>query len=66
MSREQREAERQGRAAYAAGKPRNERWPLDFLAAYDAAAADDAADAGEIRRPARPLSSDGQFFKAEP
>ena len=41
------EAQRQGRAAFAAGKPRNDRWPAEFLAAYDQAEADEMADMGE-------------------
>lgn len=39
-----REAERQGRAAYMKGLPRNPTWPIDWLAAYDAAAAEDLED----------------------
>jgi hypothetical protein len=36
-----REAERQGRAAYMKGLPRNPTWPSDFLAAYDRAQDED-------------------------
>jgi hypothetical protein len=47
----EREAERQGRQAYMNGKARNPRWPTDFLAAFDRAAAEDAIEMG-ISKPA--------------
>jgi hypothetical protein len=58
-----REAERQGRAAYAAGRDRNPTWPTDMLAAFDRAAAEDQEDIVAPRRPrgeARPVDL-GQF-----
>jgi hypothetical protein len=37
----EREAERQGRQAYRDGKERNPKWPIDFLGAFDRAAAEE-------------------------
>jgi hypothetical protein len=51
MDRLEIEARRQGRQAYLTGKPRNGTWPIDFLAGYDAAAADDALEVEAPRRP---------------
>lgn len=59
-------AETQGRQAYAAGKARNPSWPTAFLAAYDQAAADDAADAGEVRASRRVVESDAKHFERPP
>ncbi len=59
-------AETQGRQAYAAGKPRNPAWPAAFLAAYDRAAEDDRADAGERRGPPRLVTSDAKHFERQP
>lgn len=60
------EAQRQGRAAFAAGKPRNDRWPAEFLAAYDQAEADEMADMVERRqKPRIDAYSDSQAIAAK-
>jgi hypothetical protein len=62
-----REAERQGRDAYAKGRDRNPAWPTDMLAAFDRAAAEDQEDIVAPPRPrgdARPIDL-GRFKEGE-